>query len=103
MTPPGRTGIRRLSRSRTGAGRTHGRRESHPMLCVLSSLAILATVSGGARAAGETAPTASTPLVASTLPSASLYHWQDFDRDGLQDVYVQGPGADRLLRNTGGG
>ena len=57
---------------------------------------------------GGTKPTDSATV--SVLPSVSVsapstgpsYHWQDFDRDGAPDVYVQSPGQDRLLRNAGG-
>jgi hypothetical protein len=50
----------------------------------------------GAAAPASTRPPA--PTTARNAPAAQ-YHWEDFDRDGLRDVYVQVPGGeDRLLR-----
>src|SRR5262245_12450717 len=53
---------------------------------------------------GGTAPAEKTGAIPASPPAASapLYHWQDFDRDGALDVYVQASDHDRLLHNTGG-
>lgn len=40
--------------------------------------------------------------VAPRIVSTPVHHWQDFDRDGRRDVYVQMPGGgDRLLQSRG--
>lgn len=44
------------------------------------------------------------PRLGSPRSASSSLAWQDFDRDGLEDVYVVRPGSpDRLLRNLGNG
>src|SRR5262245_41370000 len=72
---------------------------SAPVLGVL-----LASIPGGTRPNGEVATaTPSSPHPVATLaPASPVYHWQDFDRDGAQDVYVQGPDSDHLFHNVGG-
>jgi hypothetical protein len=54
-----------------------------------------------------TAPSTTSSLPGSNSESGSVraepYLWQDFDRDGLVDLYVRAPAQpDRLLRNAGG-